>query len=669
MNGHRPNAPIPRAVRVPVASTPPGGYSPFRITVMLLLAALVITGGWGLWKWRSLHTGMPSLPETAALWNAHREPAIEFLDRDGYTIAIRGPRYGRAVALASLPEHVRQAFIAAEDKRFYEHDGADEAAIARAVVTNAAAGETRSGASTITQQVIKNLVLDSRQTMQRKAQEITLARELEKQMSKDEILTLYLNRIYFGAGLYGLDAAARFYFGKAPEALELHESALLAALPKAPSRLNLRENLDGARARRDYVLGEMLAERFISRAEADAARAAPVTIIEPPRFDPQLGHVLDLAAEQLRTLMPNIPPDAIVTLTLDTRLQQQVHARLTERLAKDGGALAVSQAGVVLFEPDGRVAALVGGVDYTTSAFSRVTQARRQPGSSFKPFVFAQALEDGYSPYDVFVDQPIEIGNWRPANYGGEYFGPMTMSEALTRSTNTIAAELIQLASPERTASLANRFGITSELKPFPSLALGSQEVTLWELTRAYGVFQSGGYRLDPYLIERVTDTRGNLLYERAPGDPERVYSEDYAADLNAMLMRVINAPSGTGGKARFGNWAVAGKTGTSQDWRDAWFVGFTSAYLGGVWTGNDDDSPMRRVTGGGLPAEIWSDIMKIAHEGRSPQPLIGASNAVIIDPAAEERITFYRGMAQAFGAAAGRQQRAGLGDRAPRNR
>ena len=669
MNGHRPNAPTPRAVRVPAASVATGRYSPFRIVVMILLAALVIAGGWGLWKWRSLHTGMPSLPETAALWTAQREPAIEFLDRDGYTIAIRGPRYGRALELSSLPPHVPQAFIAAEDKRFYEHDGADEAAIARAVVTNAAAGETRSGASTITQQLIKNLVLDSRQTMQRKAQEITLARELEKQMSKDEILTLYLNRIYFGAGLYGLDAAARFYFGKPPEELELHESALLAALPKAPSRLNLRDNLDGAKARRDYVLGEMLAERFISREAAEAARAAPVTIIDPPRFDPQLGYVLDLAAEQLRTLLPNVPPDAVVTLTLNTRLQQRVQARLSERLAKDGEGLAVTQAGALLLEPDGRVAALVGGVNYTDSAFSRVTQARRQPGSSFKPFVFAQALEDGYSPYDVFVDQPIEIGNWRPVNYGGEYFGPMTMSEAMTRSTNTIAAELIQLASPERTAALARRFGITTELKPFPSLALGSQEVTLWELTRAYGVFQSGGYRLDPYLIERVTDSRGNLLYERAPGDPERVYPEDYAADINAMMMRVINAPSGTGGKARFGNWAVAGKTGTSQDWRDAWFVGFTAAYLGGVWTGNDDDSPMRRVTGGGLPAEIWADIMKIAHEGRSPQPLIGASNAVIIDPAAEERITFYRGMAQAFGAAAGRQQRAGLGDRAQRNR
>jgi penicillin-binding protein 1A len=646
---------MPRIVRIPAPAFLRRQGVAVRY-LLLAVAAILLAGGlWAAWKWHSLHNGMPKLPsDIAELWDANREPAIEFVDAKGVTLAVKGPRYGRAISVKDLPRHVPQAFLAAEDKRFYEHDGADETAIARAAFSNAAAGETVSGASTITQQLVKNLILDARQTMQRKAQEITLARQLEKRMTKDEILTMYLNRVYFGSGLYGIDAASRFYFGKPPEQMTIAEAALLAALPKAPSKLNLRENLAGAKERQTYVLREMRSERYITKQEEQAALAAEIKIIPAPVYDPELGYVLDVATERLAAVLPRVPGDAVVTLTIDPELQARVQQRISARMAKDGPALKAGQAAALILGKDGRVAAMVGGVDYKTSPYNRVTQAKRQPGSSFKPFVYALALEDGYSPYDVFNDRPISIGKWKPVNYNGEFIGPMTLSEALTRSTNTVAAELGNESNPARVIDLAKRFGIKSAMQPYPSLALGSQEVNLWEITGAFGVFQTGGRRMEPYLIAKVTDTRGKVLFEQPAAEAERVYAEDYAADMNAMLTRVVNAPIGTGHNARIKNWTVAGKTGTSQDWRDAWFIGFTSAYVGGVWIGNDDDTAMRKVTGGGLPADLWSDIMEIAHEGQKPAPLFGEGLALVLAPEAEDRIAFYRGMSQAFASASG---------------
>ena len=617
------------------------------------MAAILLAGGYALFKWRSLYFGMPKLPETAELWEVHREPAMEFVDRDGNTLAVRGPRYGRSTDVSTLPAYVAQAFIAAEDKRFYEHDGADDAAIARAALSNLRAGETVSGASTITQQLIKNLVLDNRQTLKRKAQEMKLARELEKRLSKDEILSLYLNRVYFGAGLYGIDSAARNYFGKPPQDLEIHEAALLATLPKAPSKLNLRENLAGARDRQLYVLSEMVDLGFITGAQSEAARTADIRIIDPPVFDPQLGYVLDAAAERVRAMLPRLPGDLVVTISIDPKMQTGIEKLLIERMAKDGQAQGATQVGALVLAKDGRVVAMVGGTDYAASEFNRVTQARRQPGSSFKPFVYAAALEDGFSPYDVMIDAPITIEKWRPENYGGGYLGPMTLSEALTRSTNTVAAQLGQETSEERIIALAKRFGMTSAMQPFPSLALGSQEVTMWELVRAFGAFQSGGLRMDPYLIDKIEDSRGMVLYQRPEYERERVYPHDLAEDMNAMMTRVVNAPIGTGGRAKVKNWTVAGKTGTSQDSRDAWFVGFTAAYVGAVWVGNDDDSAMKRVTGGGLPADLWSDMMALVHAGKPSESLIGAEGGVVVSESAEQRITFYRGLSQAFSVAA----------------
>jgi penicillin-binding protein 1A len=621
--------------------------------ILFVIAAILLAAGFALYKWRSLYFGMPKLPETAELWEVHREPAMEFIDRDGNTLAVRGPRYGHATDVSTLPAYVAQAFIAAEDKRFYEHDGADDAAIARAALSNLRAGETVSGASTITQQLIKNLVLDNRQTLKRKAQEMKLARELEKRIGKDEILSLYLNRVYFGAGLYGLDAASRNYFGKPPEKLEIQEAALLATLPKAPSKLNLRDNLAGARDRQFYVLSEMVDQGFITKEQSDEARATDIKIIDAPVYDLQLGYVLDASAERVRAMLPRLPGDLVVTISIDPKMQAGIENLLIDRMAKDGPSQGASQVGALVMAKDGRVVAMVGGTDYAASEFNRVTQAKRQPGSSFKPFVYAAALEDGFSPYDVMIDAPITIEKWKPENYGGGYLGPMTLSEALTRSTNTVAAQLGQEASEERIITLAKRFGMTSPMEPFPSLALGSQEVNMWELVRAYGAFQSGGLRMDPYLIDKIEDSRGMVLYQRPEYERERVYPYELAEDMNAMMTRVVNAPIGTGGRAKIRNWTVAGKTGTSQDWRDAWFVGFTAAYVGAVWVGNDDDSAMKRVTGGGLPADLWSDMMELVHTGMPSESLIGAEGGVVISESAEQRIAFYRGLSQAFSVAA----------------
>lgn len=612
-----------------------------------LAALLAVTGlAGGLW-WQSLYRGMPDLPPTEALWTVGREAAVEFVTEDGTMLAIRGPRYGRAVTVETLPPHVSQAFIAAEDKRFHEHDGADERAMLRALWSNWRAGRTVSGASTITQQLVKNLVLGPEQTLRRKVQEARLARQLEMRLSKDAILELYLNRIYFGSGFYGLGAASQYYFGVEPQDLTLAEASLLASLPKAPSRLALSGNLAGARARQAYVLGEMVDAGFISEAQAVAAAEAPVDLTLPAVERSEFGHVLDHAAEILRSEHPDAPADLVVTLTIDPALQARAQEIVTTSIAEAGKALSVSEGAAIVLEPDGRVRALVGGVDYQTSAFNRATQALRQPGSVFKTFVYAAALEQGLTPYDVREDAPLKIGKWEPRNYGGDYLGPVTLSEALADSVNTVAASLGQEVTERDIILMARRLGITAELEPLPSIALGSQEVTLMELARAYLTLQQTGRRIEPWLIARIETSRGQLVYQHGPASPRPVYPEALARQLNGMLVRVVE--DGTGGKARFGKWTIAGKTGTSQDWRDAWFVGFSGARVGAVWVGNDDNSPMAEVTGGGLPAEIWANVMAAAHQGEVPVALPGAEALIRLSEDAEARIAYYRALAGAF--------------------
>ncbi|WP_300380121.1 transglycosylase domain-containing protein [Henriciella sp.] len=613
----------------------------------LCLIALIV-----VWLyWQSLYRGMPSLPSNDELWATGREQAIEFTDTNGETMAIRGPRYGRAIKLENLPPHVPQAFIAAEDKRFYEHNGADTRAIARAVWANVTAGETVSGASTITQQLVKNLVLSPEQTLKRKAQEIRLARRLEERLSKDEVLELYLNRIYFGAGFYGLGAASRFYFGKQPEELTIGEASLLATLPKAPSRLALTDNMTDAKPRQRYVLREMVDAGFIRPEEAEAAEAEDISLADAPERDPQFGYALDVATERINEILPTLPGDLIVQLTIDSELQAGIDDAFAKRMEEEGSKQNASQAAAIIMDPKGRILAMYGGVDYNESQFNRATQASRQPGSAFKPFVYAAAIQSGITPYDIRRDRPVTIDGWSPQNYSRVHAGAMTLTEALRDSINTVAAQLGQEVGEESIIALAKRFGITSDMRPLPSIALGSQGVSLKDMARAYGVFMTGGKRMDPYIVERISNSRGDVLYERPQYDPERVYDQEDAETMVGMMTRVI--AEGTGTRARIDGWQLAGKTGTSQESRDAWFAGFSAVRVGAVWVGNDDDSPMSRVTGGGLPARLWHDMMVLAHQDLEPQPLAGADSLVTLSPRQRQRISFYRDLSQAFAGAA----------------
>ncbi len=615
-------------------------------------AITVLAGGllsvFAVWVyWQILLHDVAELPETAELWEVNREPAIEFLAEDGTVLGIRGPRYGRSVKLEDLPPHVPRAFIAAEDKRFYEHDGADTKAMVRAAWSNFSSGETVSGASTLTQQLVKNLVLSPEQTLKRKVQEIHLAQKLEKRLSKDEILELYVNRVYFGSGFYGLGAASRFYFGKEPRDLTLAEASLLATLPQAPSRLALNKNIKDARERQAYVLTEMVQAGFVTPQSALRAIQEPIELSDGEAADPQFGYILDLAAEHAGELLPRLPDDLVITLAIDPELQVAVSAAMEARMAEEEAETGASQAAAILFDRSGKVRALYGGRDYTVSQFNRASMAKRQPGSAFKPFVFAAALEAGISPYDVRIDEPIKIDDWRPKNFNREYQGPVTINEALRDSLNTVAAILGQEAGEDKIISLAKKFGVRSEMEPLPSIALGSQEMTLWELTSAYGPFMTSGLRVDPYLVAKIETSRGETLYERPEYDAARVYPKNQAEFMTAMMNKVVT--EGTGKNASLDSWPVAGKTGTSQSSRDAWFIGYSSVYLGGVWTGNDDDTPMKDVTGGGLPARLWSDIMAIAHTGRTPARLAGTGRLQELSPAQAERVEFYRELSQAF--------------------
>ena len=626
-----------------------------KVGAMSLLGLMLVGGLGAAFVWNYLFSGMPPLPEVEELWTTKRDQAYEFRDRNGELIIVRGPHYGRVVDVADLPAYIPNAFIAAEDKRFYEHDGADTTAILRAAWSNWRSGRTVSGASTITQQVIKNFVLDNTQSYRRKAQEVRLAQQLETQLSKDEIITLYLNRIYFGSSAYGISAAAEEYFGKSPQDITLSEAALLATLPKAPSRLALDNNLEGARTRQRYVLDEMLAEDLITIAQREAAIAEPVSLAQAASraSGAGFGHILDAATERLAQIAPDAPGDLVITLSIDRELQTIVTNTVVERVKTDGPELNATEAAAILLEPDGAISALVGGVDYATSQYNRATQAKRQPGSSFKAFVFAAALQAGIDPFAVYEDKPVTFGTWEPKNYSPGFYGPVTVSEALAKSLNTVAAQIGHEVGEERVIALAKSFGIKSPLRPLPSIALGSQEVTLQELTAAFGAFAKSGFRLDPYLILKVEDSRGQVIYEREEKDPIPIFSAALAKEMNAMLARVVL--NGTGGRAAIPDWTVAGKTGTSQSWRDALFVGFTSQIVAGVWVGNDDDSPMKRVTGGGLPAEIWSDIVKIALADRTPTPLAGTEKLIVLSDVAKERIGFYRNLSGAFGEVADR--------------
>lgn len=600
---------------------------------------------------------MPRIPPGDQLWSLNREPSVRLLDREGVALATRGPYYGEKVEAGELPANLINAFLSTEDRRFWQHDGVDEMALARAFFANWRAGGVVQGGSTITQQLVKNLLLTPDRTLKRKLQEIRLARELERSLSKPEILTLYLNRIYLGGRAYGVDAAARRYFDKPAKDVNLAEAAMLAGLPKAPSRFDPTRDIDAAQARAAMVLQNMLNEGFITPKQYDAATANPAVpgafgAEEEPK-DAAYGYIFDAAMEEAQSLLAAPAPDLVIQTAIDTRLQAAAEDAVRGVLDVKGAAGKAGQAALVALDERGDIVAIVGGRDYADTQFNRATQARRQPGSSFKAIVFAAALEKGIRANQVFVDEPVTIDKWSPQNYGGGFRGPMTVREAFQRSINTVAAQIVQEIGEESVIELAHRFGIDEDMKPLPSIALGSQEVTLKELTGAYSVFARDGDLIAPHLVLEIRNTRGDVLYSRPDFPAQKVYDAGLAKEMNGLLLSVVASPNGTGHAARLDNVVVAGKTGTSQDWRDAWFVGYSTKFTTGVWVGNDDDTAMNKVTGGGLPADIWRTFMIAAHEDLDAPP-IDAPLVFASTPREQELADFYGALAVAFGQAGG---------------
>jgi len=587
----------------------------WTLAVVVLLGLVAAASGAGYVWWKYLRD-VPPLPSREALFAVNRAPGIRFEDRNGQVIATRGPRYGQRITLGAVPNYVPLAFLAAEDKRFYKHGAIDIQGIGRALWVNHRAGRAVQGGSTLSQQLAKGLFLTPDRITKRKIQEMYLAWKLEQVLTKDEVLELYLNRVYFGAGTYGVDGAAQTYFNKPASQLTLSESALLASLMKAPSRLALTRDMSGALARSRLVLDSMRKEGWItaeqqSRALDDTPRLSPLAT----QNEGDYGWVLDYATSEAVRIAGQNAPDLVVRLTIDPRLQHVGAQTVREAIRLGGENAGARQAALLSLSADGAIRAMVGGTDYGESPFNRAVQARRQPGSSFKPFVYAAALEKGVLPTDIRVDGPVQFGDWKPANYEAGYRGPMTVQNALVNSVNTIAIKLAQEAGGPAIGDLARRFGITSlPSNPDLSVALGAYEVNLLQMTSGFQVFQQGGARLEPYVIESIAAQDGTPIFTHTvPASAPSVYDISKASMMVKMMKKVVEV--GTARRAAFG-WPAAGKTGTSQNWRDAWFVGFTPDYVTGVWVGNDDDTPMNKVVGGDIPASIWRRYMLAAHEG-----------------------------------------------------
>lgn len=555
-----------------------------------------------------------------------RPPNIAILAHDGSFLANRGETGGREVSLGELPPSLPQAFVAIEDRRFYDHWGIDLMGLVRAAHRNLTHDGGLQGGSTLTQQLAKNLFLTQERTVSRKIQEAILSLWLERSYSKDQILELYLNRVYFGAGPYGVEAAAQRYYGKSARNVSLPEAAMLAGLVQSPSRLAPSRNREAARARAERVIAAMKELGFITPDMARTALDAPAELM-PPKGAGSANYAADYVMDVLDAVVGTIDSDVVVSTTLEPSLQAAAERVLVDELNAKGQKFNVSQGAFVAMRPDGAVTALVGGRDYEASQFNRATSARRQPGSSFKPFVYLTALERGLRPDTVRTDSPVNINGWKPENYDRGYRGPITLRRALALSLNTVAVKLNMEVGPKAVVQTAQRLGITSPLQAAPSIALGTSEVTPLELVGAYATFANGGLAAVPYVITEVKTADGKLVFSRpASGDLEQVIDPSTDAMMNEMMHNIFVI--GTAQRARMPGWPMAGKTGTTNDYKDAWFVGYTGNLVAGVWLGNDDSTPTNGVSGGNLPTDIWHNFMKIALKDQKPVALAGVAGA-----------------------------------------
>lgn len=558
----------------------------------------------------------PALDPNIDLYAVNRPLAFTFLDVNGTEVGHRGAIVGERLKLGEMPAYLPAAFIAMEDRRFYSHNGIDPLGLARALLLDLKARHFVAGGSTISQQTAKIVYTQQQRTMSRKLVELIDAAGLEKSLSKQQILQLYLNRIYLGSGAYGVDGASRVYFGTSARQLSLAQAAMLATLTRAPSVFSPRRDLLRAQQRASLVLDSMVDNGAITEAQAEDARAHPAVITDRTGTDAR-NYYLDTAADEAMKLatVNGVAPsaDMVVHTTLEPKVQEAARLSALRTINKYGKKSRVHEAAVVIMKTDGAVSAMIGGVDYQDSVFNRATQAHRQPGSAFKPFVYLAALESGITPWETRDDTPVDIGGYTPTNFGGKNYGTLTLADALAHSVNTITVNLAQEVGIRKVIEAAKRVGITSPLQPNASLALGTAEVTPLELTAAYAAFANGGYHVTPYMVTEVT-IAGKTIYQRRPAQPQRVIAESVDRDLTAMMYGVV--ANGTGGYASLHGREAAGKTGTTQDSHDAWFVGFTTDYVGAAWVGNDDSSPTRGVTGGTLPAYIWRDTMLVAEQG-----------------------------------------------------
>jgi len=559
------------------------------------------------------------LPDITDLDRYERAGATRLLDREGAMFVSYGALHGRPVAADKLPESLVQALVATEDRRFFSHFGIDPISIARAALANLRAGRTVQGGSTLTQQLAKNVFLSAERSYSRKIQELLLAFWLEHRFTKQEILAIYLNRVYFGAGAYGVDAAARKYFGRPVENLDTYQSAMLVGLLKAPSRYNPAVDRELSAGRTKQVLLNMADAGYLTEAEALRIAAKPSPIRGAAGISRNHRYFADWARERASGYIGPGGGDRTIRTTLDLRLQSLAE-RAVEEGMKRGLKKGALQVAMVVMSPDGAVRAMIGGRDYGASQFNRATQALRQPGSAFKPFVFLAALEAGYTPDTPVRDAALAIDGWRPRNFDGRFRGEVTLEDALAYSLNAATVSLSEAIGRRRALSVARRLGLTAALPDRPSLALGSGEVTLLEMTAAYAAFANHGRFVTPYAIEAISTSADGTVYQRPETAAREVLDARAVSDLNRMLQSAVER--GTGRRARIGR-PAAGKTGTSQGFRDAWFIGYTADLVAGIWVGRDDASPMDGVTGGSLPAEIWAAFMSEAAKG-PPRPLAG---------------------------------------------
>ena len=573
---------------------------------VLSLWAVIL--GVGLVIWVGAH-----LPPIQSLEIPKRPPTIEIVGVDGSVLAQRGEMAGANIALKDLPPYLPEAFIAIEDRRFYSHHGVDPYGILRAALTNALHRGVSQGGSTLTQQLAKNLFLTQERTLQRKLQEAELAIWLERKYSKAEILELYLNRVYFGSGAYGVEAASQRYFGKSARTVSLTEAAMLAGLVKSPSRLAPNRNPEGAEKRAQTVLAAMAESKFITEAQAQASIAHPAISVKPAGAG-TINYVADWIGEVLDDLVGQIEQSIVVETTIDPKLQSVAEAVVIDELAAKSAKFNVTQGALVAMSADGAVRAMVGGRNYAESQYNRAVTAKRQPGSAFKPFVYLTAIEAGLTPETIRLDAPLDVRGWKPENYSHEYFGPVTLTQALAMSLNTVAVRLGLEVGPKNVVRTAHRLGISSKLEVNASIALGTSEVSLTELVGAYAPFANGGLSVSPHVVTRIKTLDGKVIYFRQKDEPNQVIEPRNVAMMNVMMEQTLI--SGTARKAEIPGWIAAGKTGTSQDFRDAWFIGYTANLVTGVWLGNDDNSPTKKATGGGLPVEAWTRFMRAAHQG-----------------------------------------------------